>query len=216
MTELENTNTSLNQVENASNQMSISNESASLLMLNIGQGNEPAFEELYDHYSPILYAVCLRILRNEFEAREVLSEVFIEVWKKASRYDQQRGTVRAYLITLTRCRSIDYMRSRTGRAANQEKLQNAWSSTSENRKFISEPHQAVVRQEQEVILRDAVNSLNDTQKKVLQLAYFEGLTQTEIASSLQMPLGTVKTAIRRGLASLRDSLETTMSDDVKP
>jgi RNA polymerase sigma-70 factor (ECF subfamily) len=216
MGDMESANTSFNQMTNDLANFSIANEQAYSLMQSIGQGNESAFEQLYDEYSPILYAICIRVLRHEFEAREVLSEVFVEVWKKASRYDPQRGTVRAFLVTLTRCRAIDYLRCKGGRTTNFDKLHNVWNATPESRKAIVEPHQSVLLREQESLLRDAVDALNETQKKVLTLAYFEGLSQSEIAQFMQLPLGTVKTAMRRGLASLRASLETSMAGDIDP
>jgi RNA polymerase sigma-70 factor, ECF subfamily len=175
------------------------------LLEGIGRNEESAFEILYERYAPTLYAICLRILKHEFEAREVLSEIFLEVWAKSDRYDAQRGPLRAYLSTLARCRSIDRLRSNTSKNCSQARLGELWYWT-DRRKDSFAPHEQLEQVEEIASLRDAMRNLNDLQRKALSLAYFDGQTHLEVAQSLKIPLGTAKTAIRRGIAILRECI----------
>ena len=194
--------------------MSLAAMSDAELMDAIARNVESAFEAIYDRYASTLFAVCFRILRNEFEAREVLSEVFLELWDKASRYDAERGSIRAFLVTLARCRAIDRLRSTTSKTHNQSRLREIWHATSSRRNESFAPHDHLERDEEKSILRDAMGCLNELQLQVLSLAYFEGLTHSEIALSLKIPLGTAKTAIRRGIATLRTAISGLINREV--
>lgn len=174
------------------------------LMEGIVRSEELAFEAIYDRYAPTLYSICFRILRHEFEAREVLSEVFLELWEKASRYDQQRGSIRAYLVTLTRCRAIDRLRSNKAKSHDQTRLSEVWHATFSHRTTSFAPYEHLERDEEISLLRDAMDRLNANQFQILSMAYFEGLTHIEIAQALKIPLGTAKTTIRRSIAILRE------------
>ncbi len=174
------------------------------LMEGIARREETAFEAIYDRYASMLYSICFRILRHEFEAREVLSEVFLELWEKASRYDQQRGSSRAYLVTMTRCRAIDRLRSMAAKSHDQTRLSKVWHATSSRRTPAFAPHEHMERDEEIDLLRDAMDRLNANQFQILSMAYFEGLTHAEIAQALKIPLGTAKTTIRRSIAILRE------------
>ncbi len=176
------------------------------LMDAIARNVEPAFEAIYERYASTLFAICFRILRHEFEAREVLSEVFLELWDRANRYDPERGSIRAFLVTLARCRAIDRLRSTTSKTHNQSRLCEIWHATSSRRSESFAPHDHLERDEERILLHDAMGCLNELQLQVLSLAYFEGLTHSEIAQSLKIPLGTAKTAIRRGIATLRAAI----------
>lgn len=185
------------------------------LLAGIGDGDELAFETLYDRYSASLYAVCLRILRHDLEAREVLSEVFLEVWEKASFYDRKKGSIRTFLSMIARCRAIDRLRSISSKRYSQSRLSELWDLAC-NRVSTSSPHEAIERSEDIDHLRDAMHRLSDIQREALCLAYFDGLTHVEISESLNVPLGTAKTAIRRGIAILREFFDCVSSGDVEP
>lgn len=176
------------------------------LMQCIAGGDEKAFESLYDRYAATLYAVCLRVLRREADAAEVLSEIFLEVWEKADRYEPQRGSTRGFLVTLARCRSIDRARSINASSGRIEKLTIIREASQSGREEAAQPHMRIIQEEESSMLRSALGSLNGTQQRLLQMAFFDGLTHPQIAKELDMPLGTVKTSIRRGLRLLRDLL----------
>ncbi len=177
------------------------------LMAAIARRAESAFEALYDRYASTLYAICLRVLRVEADAADVLSEVFFEVWDKSSRFSALRGSARSYLVTLTRCRSVDRLRSIGSRANQLKKLvECVEGGLTHGAQDNIDPSDAMAGQENVTALRTAVDSLADVQRDVLMAAYFDGLTQIQIAEKLNLPLGTVKTAIKRGLERLRQSL----------
>jgi RNA polymerase sigma-70 factor (ECF subfamily) len=184
------------------------------LLSGIAKNDESAFELLYDRYSPTLYAICLRILKHEVEAREVLSEVFLEVWEKASRYDYQRGSIQALLSTLARCRSIDRLRANTSKSFSQSRLSELWYFALSHTTTLA-PQEQLERSEEIAVLRDAMLKLNELQREALILAYFDGRTHTEISQSLKIPLGTAKTAIRRGITILREYIAGVKSLEVE-
>jgi RNA polymerase sigma-70 factor (ECF subfamily) len=168
----------------------------------IARGDEKAFASLYDTYNSILLGLLLRILNSRVEAEDVLQEVFLQVWQRASTFDEARGRPFTWLVTLTRSRAIDRLRSsnareRTALAAALD----APESTSDD-----DASDEVVRSEQSELVHRALDAIPEEQRRTLLLAYFEGLTQTEIAERLKQPLGTVKTRMRAGMIKLRELL----------
>jgi RNA polymerase sigma-70 factor, ECF subfamily len=168
----------------------------------LARGDEGALAELYDRHARLLYSLALRIVRHEADAEDVLQEVFSQAWRQASRYDASRGTVVGWLVTLTRARAIDRLRKDRVRPyqVNDElaarNLPDAGMSADLQ----------LVTAEQASQVRAALEALPDTQRVPLELAYFEGLTQTEIADRLALPIGTVKTRTRQALLRLREAL----------
>lgn len=177
------------------------------LMERIAQGDRGSFEALYELYSPLLYSICLRILRNPSDAQPVLHDVFWEVWRLAKRFDPERGTPRTYLMTLARSRSIDRLRGDRRRTATLQQAQSLGECTLEERMLTDEPASNAMRSENGELLGRALQTLTSAQQSVLQCAYFEGLTHCEIAEKLDLPLGTVKTNIRQSLIKLRKVLK---------
>lgn len=177
------------------------------LMERIAQGDRGSFEALYELYSPLLYSICLRILRNPSDAQPVLHDVFWEVWRLAKRFDPERGTPRTYLMTLARSRSIDRLRGDRRRTATLQQAQSLGECTLEERMLTDEPASNAMRSENGELLGRALQTLTSAQQSVLQCAYFEGLTHCEIAEKLELPLGTVKTNIRQSLIKLRKVLK---------
>jgi RNA polymerase sigma-70 factor (ECF subfamily) len=170
----------------------------------IADGDRSAFSLLYDRHSPLLFAICRRILKDSGAAEDVLIEVFLEVWSRAERFDGKRGTPLTYLVTLTRSRAIDHQRSqRAGfKATTGDTGDVALVSPA------SDPSQFADSKEQCQIVRAALAKLEPAQREALECAFYEGLSHSEIAQKLQKPLGTVKTYIRQGLIRLRDDLRT--------
>ncbi len=175
------------------------------LLGEIAGGDVRAFEELYERHSAVLYGLLVRILHDPEDASEVLQEAFIQVWNRAAGYDNSRGSEIAWLVAIARSRGIDRIRSRKVRT--QREL-DAGREIS-----IHAPHVNTVRTDQQAIqsqiqvrVRGALLELPEAQRKALELAYFEGMTQTEIAEKLSEPLGTVKTRMQLGMRKLRDKL----------
>jgi RNA polymerase sigma-70 factor (ECF subfamily) len=166
----------------------------------VARGDETALASLYDRYASILLGLVLRILHSRGEAEDVLQEVFLQVWRRASDFDEGRGRPFTWLVTLARSRAIDRLRSLDARG------RAAIASRREPTEEVSDAGADTFRAEQGEIVRDALSQLSDEQRTTLLLAYQEGLTQTEIAERLKQPLGTVKTRTRAGLLKMRELL----------
>ena len=166
----------------------------------IAAKDEAALGRLYDRYRVILFGLLMRILNNREEAEDVLQEVFLQVWRKATDFDQTRGRPFTWLVTLARSRGIDRLRTLAAR----ERLAEAGARQSSEE--ISDAASDAFKSEQRDLVTDALAQLPDEQKRPIMLAYFDGLTQSEIATRLGTPLGTVKTRMRTGLMRLRELL----------
>lgn len=172
----------------------------------IARGDEQSLASLYDRYRLILFGLILRILHSRPEAEDVLQDVFIQVWKRASDYDESRGRAFTWLVTLARSRAIDRLRALDSRQRTaNESLEGVPDS-------VSDAATDAFKSEQREVVRDALAALPPEQRQTLLLAYFEGLTQTEIAERLGSPLGTVKTRMRSGMMKLRELLGEKMRD----
>jgi len=170
------------------------------LLRAVSRGDESALAALYDRYRLILFGLILRILHDRQEAEDVLQEAFLQVWRRANDFDPVRGRAFTWLVTIARSRALDRLRSLGSRSrfveadeqvANDEVIDTAYD---------------LVKAEEGEIVRRALGQLPDEQRRTLLLAYFEGLTQAEIAERLGDPLGTVKTRMRSGLIKLRELL----------
>ena len=161
-----------------------------------------ALAELYDRYRLILFGLILRILNSRGEAEDVLQELFLQVWQRAGQFDEMRGRPFTWLATLARSRAIDRLRALDSR----ERTAQEAARETEARETVSDAADDAVRSEQGEVVRRALAELPEEQRRCLVLAYFEGLTQSEIAARLDQPLGTVKTRMRSGLIRLRELL----------
>ena len=162
--------------------------------------NEAALAQLYDRYRAILFGLLMRILNNRAEAEDVLQEVFLQVWRRAADFDENRGRPFTWLVTLARSRGIDRLRTLAAR----ERV--AVAGAREENEAVSDAASDAFRSEQRGLVNNALNQLPDEQKRPLMLAYFDGLTQSEIAARVGAPLGTVKTRMRTGMMKLRQVL----------
>ncbi len=166
----------------------------------IACGDERAFAATYDRYSAILFGLLLRILHDRQEAEDVLQEVFLQIWQRAASFDAQRGRAFTWLVTLTRSRAIDRLR------ANGSRERAAQAAVVEAVEPVVDAEEDAERAERGATIRTALAAIPEEQRRALLLAYFEGLSQTEIAARLGQPLGTVKTRMRSGMTRLRELL----------
>lgn len=170
------------------------------LLKAIAGRDETALAAIYDRYRVILFGLLIRILNSREEAEDVLQEVFLQVWRRAADFDENRGRPFTWLVTLARSRGIDRLRSLAAR----ERV--AIAGSREPSEEVSDAVTDAFKSEQRQLVLTALEQLPDEQKRALVLAYFDGLTQSEIASKLGAPLGTVKTRMRAGLIKLRELL----------
>jgi len=165
-------------------------------------GDQTALAALYDESCRLVYSVVLRLLGDVADAEEVTMDVYTQVWRSAAAYDGSRGTVTAWLITLARSRAIDRVRSRSGRLQNETAFPETFDVPSEG--ISPERHTEEMQRRRRVTA--ALQTLPPEQREVVRLAFFGGLTHSELAARLQQPLGTVKTRLRTGMMKLREQL----------
>lgn len=180
--------------------MNLSSDTDLLFLITLG--DEDALAALYDRYCGVLLGLLLRILHQRSEAEDILQEVFLQVWQRAANFDVTRGKPFTWLVTLTRSRAIDRLRSLRSRLATGEKA----AAEIFNFNQASDPCQDASNAVQNAVVRRALKRLPETERHLLLLAYFAGLTQSEIAEKTGTPLGTVKSRIRAGMRKLRESL----------
>jgi RNA polymerase sigma-70 factor, ECF subfamily len=177
------------------------------LVARAAAGDERAIGQLYDRYGAVLFAVAYRIAGQRADAEEVVLEAFAQAWREAPRFEAGRGSVAGWLTTIARSRALDLVRARSRRdrltataAADRPGTSPAMGD------FRPEPAGALDNDERRRQVRQALETLSAPQRQAIELAYFEGLSQSEIAERLQEPLGTVKTRVRLGMQKLRECL----------
>src|SRR5262245_39523600 len=183
--------------------MVLASESAVTLLTRIAQGDRQAFNAFYDRYAAMVFGLIRRVVRDAPVAEEVLQEVFWRIWQEAAQYDASRGTPEAWLVMRARTRAIDRLRAIRRR---DRTFVVPIDSSVERRPDIQAENPGVAA-EQRGLVEAALARLPAPQRTVIELGFFEGLTQTEIASRLGEPLGTVKTRARSALERLRQVLK---------
>ncbi|HST30440.1 MAG TPA: sigma-70 family RNA polymerase sigma factor [Chthoniobacterales bacterium] len=176
------------------------------LMTGIQAGDPEALSKLYDRYNGIVKALILRIIHNDTEADDLLQEVFLEIWNQAKNFSAQKGKPLGWMVTLTRRRSIDALRKKQAYARAEERLQAeperqplAWVQNTTAEEITSGDRRALIAK--------VLTSLPEAQQQVIDLAFFRGMSQREIAAHTNIPLGTVKTRLELGLKKIYESLK---------
>jgi RNA polymerase sigma-70 factor (ECF subfamily) len=181
-------------------------DQATAILPAVARGDVAAFGELYDRHAATLYAVLLRILGSPEDAQEALQETFLKVWTNAPAFDAERGSEIAWLISIARSRGIDRLRSRRVRS---DRENDAGREISIQTGFVEKKTGAddAVASQERVAVRSALDELPAAQRTALEMAYFEGLSQSEIAQRTGEPLGTIKTRMQLGMKKLRERLQ---------
>ena len=161
-----------------------------------------ALADLYDRYARSVYSLACRILSDRTEAEDVVQEVFSQAWRQAEAYDERRAPVAGWLLMMTRTRAIDRLRARSGRVQMVQALPTLPDPPDQH----EGPEALAIGEQEAARVRAALETLSDSQRSAIELAYYEGLSQSDIAARLREPLGTVKTRIRTGLLKLRAAL----------
>jgi len=163
------------------------------LVARIRAGEQDALAELYDRYSSVVYGVALRVLQDAAAAEDIVQDIFLQLWRKPDAFDSSRGSLVAWLAVIARHRAIDRLRQRRPETDIEEVI------IAGRTDLRDETERALVIEK----VRAALGEMNADQRKALELAYFQGLTHSEIAEKTGEPLGTIKTRIRSGLQTLR-------------
>jgi RNA polymerase sigma-70 factor (ECF subfamily) len=172
------------------------------LIASIASGDQAALAKLYDLSSRLVYGLVLRIVGNAASAEEVLLDVYTQVWRQAARYDSRRGSPLAWLMTIARSRAIDRLRSCRQEGQRDDSLDLASAEQS----GLTSPEEDSILLERQRLVRSAIAALSPEQREVIELAYYSGLSHSEIAAKLGQPLGTVKTRTRLAMIKLREML----------
>jgi RNA polymerase sigma-70 factor, ECF subfamily len=164
-------------------------------------GDEAAFTELYDLTLRRVYGTVLRVLRSPEHAEEVTQEVYFDIWRQAPRYALDKGSVMGWIATMAHRRAVDRVRSVSSEIARDERY-----ASSDQERESDEVWESVAQQHDVERVRGAIATLTPIQQQAVQLAYYEGMSQSQISAALQLPIGTVKTRIRDGLRRLAVAL----------
>ncbi len=176
------------------------------LIKRIKAGDTKALEELYDLYKSLLFGMIISIVKKQEEAEDLLQEVFMKIWEKAYSFDEERGNVYSWIVTLTRNKAIDRIRSKGFKT--QKKASNTVNEPDfflEGDKF--DPLETTIFSDRSELVKKALEEIPEKQSEVIKIAYYGGMTQSEISEHLDIPLGTVKTRTRQGLIKLKNILE---------
>lgn len=171
------------------------------LLARTARGDDRAFTGLYEALAGPVYGMVLRVLRDPAQSEEVTQEVLVEVWRQASRFSSERGSVRSWVLTVAHRRAVDRVRSAQASTNREERVGRA----SHGREF-DEVSEAVEHRLEAQQVRTALNVLTDLQREAVTLAYYGGYTHREVSDLLGVPLGTIKTRLRDGLIRLRDEM----------
>jgi RNA polymerase sigma-70 factor, ECF subfamily len=171
------------------------------LLDRIVRGDERALEAFYERFAPRAFGVARRVLRNDSEAEEIVQDTFVEIWQSATRYDPRRAAPERWILTIVRTRAIDRLRQNGARGRLRENLQ-----VQPTKEPAQTPDAQVAAGREAQRLREAMATLPEEQREVLEQAYGAGLTQSEIAEATGLPLGTVKTRMRTAMLKLADRL----------
>ena len=176
------------------------------LLERVRERDSGALEALYNETSRVMYSLAHRVLNDREDAEEVILDVYQQVWNAAARYDPVRGTVLSWLAVMTRNRAIDRVRQSNLRRTREFHIEEPVDTPSEN----PAPELQTILEQQRVLVRRAMDELAPEQREAIELAFYSGLSHSEVAETLGAPLGTVKTRIRVGMQNLRKALPSDM------
>ena len=177
----------------------------------IRPNDEKSFMTLYKRLNGYLYSLTLRIVGNMSDAEEVVQEAFLKIWNNAEKYDSSKGSVLAWVASITKRQAIDKIRSRAFKTqGNEVKMEASEIDRVETDRY-ENSRDAVIKKEDAQIVYRALETLPEDCRKIIELAYYGRYTQSQIANILDMPLGTVKTKLRRGILDLKEQLTTKLS-----
>jgi len=171
------------------------------LVVRLQRRDAQALAELYDRYGRLVYSLILRVVRDTGIAEDLVQETFIRIWNRVQAFDAQKGSIGPWLLAVARNRAIDYLRSAGGRERNAVEFEEI-----DHPSLYTDMEPGILASEKARVVKAAVQKLSANQRQVIELAYFEGLSQTEMAERMGQPLGTVKTWVRAALKTLRDEL----------
>ena len=181
-------------------------EDDSDLVARMQRRDPQALAELYDRYGRVTYSLILRVVRDGGIAEDLVQETFLRVWNRVHGFDAQKGSIGPWLLAVARNRAIDYLRSAGGRERNALEFEEA-----DHPALYCDMEKDLLSADKARKVKSAVQKLAPNQRQVIELAYFEGLSQTEMAERLGQPLGTVKTWVRSALKNLREDLGAVVS-----
>lgn len=184
------------------------------LVASMAHGDEAALSEIYDRFSAALYSLALRVVGNDADAAEVTLDAFTHAWTHAASFDRSRSSVATWLCMLVRSRALDLLRRRRSRHERLDRAQAADPEAPALGHAQDDAMRAVEVGEKRLHIDEALSRLAPDQRLAIELAYFEGLSQSQIAERLGAPLGTIKTRIRTGMRTLRDILGPLYADDL--
>jgi len=176
------------------------------LMLGIQKEDPESLSQLYDRYSGIIKALILRVVHNDAEADDLLQEIFMEIWNQAKNFSAQKGKPLGWMVTLARRRAIDGLRKKQAYARAEERLQNE-TEQQPDAWVLNTTEAEINLGDRRVIIRQVIDSLPPPQQEAVELAFFRGMSQREIAAKTNTPLGTVKTRLELGLKKIYDGLK---------
>ncbi|MEM9266862.1 MAG: sigma-70 family RNA polymerase sigma factor [Cyanobacteria bacterium P01_F01_bin.13] len=198
----------MNQIVDNEKHLAMEREADGAIVARLWAGELSALGILYDRYGSLVYGLALKGLRRVAEAEDLTQEVFLSLMRTRS-YNPGRGALASYLTTLTRSRVIDRLRAHS----TQQKYLNQWQGNQPT-VDLATPMKHLTQQEQRTLVRAALTTLKAQQREVLELSYYEGQSQRDIAERLGVPLGTVKSWARRGLLQLRKQLDALSEDSL--
>jgi len=175
------------------------------LMLRIQRGDEEALGLLYDRYAGVLKSLIMRVIHNEAEADDLLQEIFVELWNQSATFSPEKGKPLGWIVTLARRRAIDRLRKRQAYARVEEKFQHAPETQPES--WVHNTMEADIEMnDARRVLQRVMADLPEAQRQAIDLAFFKGMSQREVAAHTGIPLGTIKTRLELGLKKIADAL----------
>jgi len=186
--------------------MAVEVEGEAELVKRLQRRDPQALAALYDRYGRLVYSLILRVVRDTGVAEDLVQETFLRVWNRVQGFDAEKGAVGPWLLAVARNRAIDYLRSTVGKARNSLEME-----ATEHPALFSDMEKDILASDKARQVKAALEKLSAHQRQVIELAYFEGLSQTEMAERMGQPLGTVKTWVRAALKNLRNELGTAVA-----